>query len=93
MALDTGADQVELSSSYDKRQDEGILRNYGKLLLSLAQHVPDGMIVFFVSYISMEQMISFWNRERSVSCHDIAGIWVAFFSRLQRYHCGQAAAG
>ena len=65
MIVARGADQVELSSSYDKRQDEGILRNYGKLLLSLAQHVPDGMIVFFVSYISMEQMISFWNRERS----------------------------
>ena len=22
-----------------------------------------------------------------VSCHDIAGIWVAFFSRWQRYRC------
>ena len=22
-----------------------------------------------------------------VSCHDIAAIWVAFFSRWQRYHC------
>ena len=26
---------------------------------------------------------------RAVSCHDIAGIWVAFFSRCQRYRCGQ----
>ena len=25
----------------------------------------------------------------TVSCHDIAGIWVAFFSRCQRYRCGQ----
>ena len=25
-----------------------------------------------------------------VSCHDIAGIWVTFFSRCQRYRCGQA---
>ena len=28
-------------------------------------------------------------REKLVSCHDIAGIWVAFFSRCQRYRCGQ----
>ena len=28
-----------------------------------------------------------WN---GVSCHDIAGIWVAFFSGCQRYRCGQA---
>jgi len=28
-------------------------------------------------------------KERTVSCHDIAGIWVAFFSRCQRYRCGQ----
>ena len=26
---------------------------------------------------------------RDVSCHDIAGIWVAFFSRCQRYRCRQ----
>ena len=51
MIVARGSDQVELSSSYDRRGDEGVLRNYGKLLLSLAQHVPDGIIVFFVSYI------------------------------------------
>jgi DNA excision repair protein ERCC-2 len=67
MIVARGSDQVELSSSYDRRGDEGVLRNYGKLLLSLAQHVPDGIIVFFVSYISMEQMISFWNRERDAT--------------------------
>ena len=27
-----------------------------------------------------------------VSRHDIAGIWVAFFSRCQRYRCQQALA-
>ena len=30
-------------------------------------------------------------RPASVSCHDIAGIWVAFFSRCQRYRCQQEA--
>ena len=29
--------------------------------------------------------------EENVSCHDIAGIWVAFFSRCQRYRCGPAS--
>ena len=28
-----------------------------------------------------------WAGNHSVSCHDIAGIWVAFFSRCQRYRC------
>ena len=28
-------------------------------------------------------------RSMDVSRHDIAGIWVAFFSRCQRYRCGQ----
>ena len=28
-----------------------------------------------------------------VSCHDTAGFWVAFFSRCQRYRCGQVGAG
>ena len=46
---------------------------------------------------SSERMEGLWtkvlgtSRGRSVSRHDIAGIWVAFFSRCQRYRCGQAA--
>ena len=30
---------------------------------------------------------------RVVSCHDIAGIWVAFFQERQRCRCGQAVSG
>ena len=33
-----------------------------------------------------------WVQERGVSRHDIAGIWVAFFSGCQRYRCGQGKA-
>ena len=32
-----------------------------------------------------EHPITIWRGK--VSCHDIAGIWVAFFSRCQRYRC------
>jgi DNA excision repair protein ERCC-2 len=63
LVVSKGSDQVELTSSYNKRGDEGVLRNYGSLLLQMAQVVPDGIIVFFVSYISMEQMIAFWNSD------------------------------
>ena len=28
-----------------------------------------------------------WLVEQAVSCHHIAAIWVAFFSRCQRYRC------
>jgi len=31
--------------------------------------------------------------EITVSCHDIAGTWVAFFQERQRYRCGQANGG
>ena len=65
-----GSDQVELTSSFNKRGDEAVLRNYGNLLLQLAQSVPDGIICFFVSYISMEQMISFWHSDGSDSSRE-----------------------
>ena len=29
------------------------------------------------------------NQPPVVSCHDIAGVWVAFFQECQRYRCGQ----
>ena len=63
MVVSKGSDQRELTSSYSKRGDESVLRNYGSLLLQLSAVVPDGIIVFFVSYISMEQMIAFWNSD------------------------------
>ena len=28
-----------------------------------------------------------WEWRDGVSCHDIAAIWIAFFSRCKRYHC------
>ena len=40
-----------------------MLDSYGCLLLDLARNVPDGLICFFVSYTSMEQMLSYWNTD------------------------------
>lgn len=42
-----GNDQTELTSKFESRRDPSIVANFGKLLLELAQTVPDGMVCFF----------------------------------------------
>ena len=52
---------VQVSSKFDERENVGVVRNYGNLLLELSQIVPDGMVCFFTSYKYMELTIVKWN--------------------------------
>jgi len=57
-----GSDQVPLSTRFESRMDEGVIRNYGKLLLEVVMNVPDGVCCFFTSYLYMEHIVSEWHR-------------------------------
>jgi DNA excision repair protein ERCC-2 len=61
MVAAKGNDQIEITSKFEKRNDAAVIANYGRLLVDLASVVPDGMVVFFTSYLYMESIISAWN--------------------------------
>ncbi|KAA8491366.1 DNA repair helicase XPD [Porphyridium purpureum] len=61
MIVSRGSDQQPISSKYELRNDAAVIRNYGSLVIELAAVVPDGMVVFFVSYIYMEMVIQAWS--------------------------------
>ena len=42
------------------RNDPRVVRNSGSLLVRFSKIMPDGMVVFFPSYLYMESMISMW---------------------------------
>ncbi|KAL6968337.1 DNA helicase [Sarracenia purpurea var. burkii] len=63
MVLTRGSDQLPVSTKYDMRTDEGVERNYGKLLLEMASIVPDGIVCFFVSYSYMDGIVNSWNEK------------------------------
>jgi len=50
--------QTPMSTAYDTRLDPSNVRNYGRLIVELAGVVPDGLVVFFVSYSYMDYVIS-----------------------------------
>jgi hypothetical protein len=52
-----------VSTRYEQRLDEGNLRNYGRLVVELATAVPDGLVVFFVSYSYMDYVIARWHED------------------------------
>lgn len=52
---------MQVSTKFDMRQDMGVLRNYGRMLVELSKVVPDGIVCFFVSYQFMDSIITKWN--------------------------------
>jgi DNA excision repair protein ERCC-2 len=60
MIVTRGSDQQTISSGFQIRSDLGVVRNYGSLLFEFAKITPDGIVVFFPSYLYMEQIISMW---------------------------------
>ncbi|KAK4226991.1 hypothetical protein QBC38DRAFT_479011 [Podospora fimiseda] len=55
-----GSDQASISTSFQVRNEPSVVRNYGNLLTEFAKITPDGMVVFFPSYLYMESIISMW---------------------------------
>lgn len=60
MVVTRGSDQSQISSSFQIRNDPGVVRNYGNLVLEFSRITPDGIVVFFPSYLYMESIISMW---------------------------------
>ena len=56
-----GSDQTPITTAFEKRKDENVVRNYGQLVLETCMHVPDGICVFFTSYSFMEYTVTQWD--------------------------------
>lgn len=70
MIITKGSDQVAISSRFEIRNDPSIVRNYGSMLIEFAKITPDGLVVFFPSYLYMESIISMWQ-----SMHILDEVW------------------
>lgn len=60
LVVTKGSDQVAISSQFEIRNDPSVVRNYGSLLIEFSKVTPDGLVVFFPSYLYMESIISMW---------------------------------
>ncbi|KAL6941352.1 TFIIH/NER complex ATP-dependent 5'-3' DNA helicase subunit [Hanseniaspora osmophila] len=60
LIITKGSDQVAISSRFEIRNDPSVVRNYGSMLVEFSKITPDGMVVFFPSYLYMESIISMW---------------------------------
>lgn len=56
-----GVDQLSVSTKFEDRNDNNILRNFGELLIKMSGVVPDGIVCFFPSYLYMENIITKWD--------------------------------
>lgn len=60
MIVTRGSDQNQISSGFQTRSDPANIRNYGNLIIEFSKLTPDGIVVFFPSYLYMESVISMW---------------------------------
>jgi DNA excision repair protein ERCC-2 len=60
MIVTRGNDQIAITSKFELREDQSVIRNYGILLIEMCTHVPDGIVCFFTSYMYMEHVVATW---------------------------------
>ncbi len=60
MIVTRGSDQASITAGYKLRSTPPVVRNYGNILVEFSKLTPDGMVVFFPSYLYMESTISTW---------------------------------
>ncbi len=61
LVITRGSDQLAISTKFEDRNDLGVVRNYGAILVELCSVIPDGVVAFFTSYSYMESLISEWD--------------------------------
>ena len=87
VVLTRGSDQSPVSTKFEMRDDDNVIRNYGRMLIELAAAIPDGLVCFFVSYSYMDKIVSKW--------HDMGVLTVDYLSLLETQipcpACGVAA--
>ncbi|GIQ87585.1 xeroderma pigmentosum group D protein [Kipferlia bialata] len=62
-----GTDQVPVSTKFDARHASNVVKNYGLLVSSVCNSVPDGVIVFFPSFSYMQSALVEWNTQGILS--------------------------
>jgi len=80
--LTKGSDQLAVSSKFEERDDDSIIRNYGELLTHLADTIPDGIVCFFTSYKHMEGLVTAWSDKGII--HQILEKKLVYFESRNR---------
>lgn len=66
MVITRGSDQVSISSKFEVRTDNAVVRNFGQILIEFSKITPDGIVAFFPSYIYLETIVSMWSELRII---------------------------
>lgn len=60
MVVTRANDQTLLSSKFDLRNDQDVIKGYGQLLEELSHTVPDGLVGFFTSKMYIRNVVQVW---------------------------------
>tara|TARA_R110002003_G_scaffold63_1_gene5782 strand:+ start:5338 stop:6849 length:1512 start_codon:yes stop_codon:yes gene_type:complete len=58
----TSSSGAEFNFTFEHRNEESTIINLGDALLLMARNIPDGVVVFFPSYIYLDACIAAWKR-------------------------------
>lgn len=80
---------MEMTSRFESREDPAVIRNYGNLVLEVASIVPDGMVVFFTSYIFMETVVAAWYDQVGSAYYFVFGTLFLYWYVRIKYFLGR----
>ena len=76
--LSKGPDMELLNSNFQNRNNPKYLQSLGLVISNLIRIIPDGVLIFFPSYVIMEKSIQQWQS---------TGIWDAINATKVTTHC------
>ncbi|ORY01038.1 helicase C-terminal domain-domain-containing protein [Clohesyomyces aquaticus] len=68
---------VDFDFTFDKRKSERMMIDLGSAILGFAQHIPDGVVIFFPSYSYLDSCIAAWKRTRPTATPGSISFWDA----------------
>ena len=62
-----GTSGADFDFTFENRNKEATMLDLGNAILTFAQHIPDGIVVFFPSYTFLDACVAAWKRIKSSS--------------------------
>ncbi|KAF2711821.1 DNA repair helicase [Pleomassaria siparia CBS 279.74] len=66
---------TELEFTFEKRNSDSMMIDLGQAILSITQHVPDGVVIFFPSYLYLDMCVAAWKRLRPAPANCSPSFW------------------
>ena len=60
LLISKGVGNIDFDFTFEKRNSPPVIEALGNSLIEISSCIPDGLVVFFPSYVYLDQVVAFW---------------------------------